>query len=169
MARRRKPGARTRSGRLSRAHLTIARDHGTPEGVRNRSFLINGASVELAGSAIGVLLANGHVTVEQARAAGRYAWLRSVSFGVARPDVAYDLVEPWSPRQRSDKDLLELRQRFEDLARRLGRDQKAGIEVVVVDGRLPAWFRHAKMQLPPTAEDEAERTALLSGLAALVG
>jgi hypothetical protein len=168
MGRRRKSGKRTASGRLSRAHRDPdVTDRGTAEGIRNRHHLVNGAPVELAGSAIGVLLAGGHVDLEQVKAASRYAWLRSISFGVARPTVAYDLVEPRSPRLRSEKNLLELRQRFEDLVGKLGRDQKSALEAIVVDGRLPHWFRTLKLGRRLDAEDEAEREALLSGLTAL--
>ena len=43
MARKRKPGSRTKSGRLSRAGHVQLRDHGTREGQRQRSALIDGA------------------------------------------------------------------------------------------------------------------------------
>jgi hypothetical protein len=167
MPRRRKSGPRSRSGRLSRAHLTVARDHGTAEGQRNRSFLINGAAVELAGSAIGVLLANGHVTPEQAHAAGRYRTSYALSFGLPVPKGSQRLFEPHAPRIRSERSLARARERFEAMARRLGSDQKAALDQLVVDGALPAWFKQGKLGRRLGPADEAEREALLSGLAKL--
>ena len=124
MPRRRKPGRRTATGRLSRARANIIRDTGTPEGVRNRTLLINGSAPELAGSAVGILLANHHITAAMAKAADEYARLRAVSFGIARPDVAYDLIEPRSPRLRSEARLVELRAFFEAMVGRISWDQK---------------------------------------------
>jgi hypothetical protein len=132
-----------------------------------RSDVASGAAPELAGSAIGVLLANGHIDVEQAHAAGRYAWLRAVLFGIARPSVASDLGEPWSPILRADARLAKIREVYERLCSRLGRDQKQQIDLLMVDNRLPSWFRQGKLGYRLTAEDEAEREALLGGLAAL--
>jgi hypothetical protein len=158
---------RTRSGRLSRAQVTFARDHGTPEGVRNRAYLVNGSPVELAGSGIGVLLAAGHIDRGQARAADHYAALRAICFGLGRPSVAHDMVEPYDPRPRTDDRLASAREAYEGLAGRLGRDQKAALEVVVVDGRLPDWFWRAKLGRALRPEDESEREAVLSGLTVL--
>jgi hypothetical protein len=168
MARPRKSGARSRSGRLSRAHITVARDHGTPEGVRNRGFLVNGSPVELAGSAIGVLLANGHIELEQVRAAERYRRAYSSCFGLPIPKASQALVEPYTPRA-NDRSLARALVRFEELAGRLGRDQKQALDHLVIDGRIPHWFRMVKLGRLLRPEDEAERSALLSGLAALVG
>jgi hypothetical protein len=167
MGRRRKAGKRTPSGRLSRAHRDIeVRDHGTAEGVRKRHLLVNGAPIEWAGSAITILQANGHVSAEQVNAAQRYRWAYSLAFGLPIPKASQAFVEPHTPRS-TDRSLAKALGRFEALAGRLRRDQKAVLDQLVVDGALPGWFRRAKMGRPPTAEDEAEREALLSGLAAL--
>jgi hypothetical protein len=164
MGRRRKSGPRTKSGRLSRAHATAARDHGTAEGQRNRHHLVNGAAVELAGSALTVLLANGHIDAEQARAAGAYHAVYALSFGLPVPKGSQRLFEPHAPRIRSDRSLARARERFEAMARRLGRDQKAALDQLVVIGALPTWFRQVKLGRPLRPEDEAEREALISGL-----
>jgi hypothetical protein len=71
MARRRKAGRRTKSGRFSRAADAIPVDRGTAGGQRNRSFLINGAAPEMVGSTLTILLANTQITPEQARAGNR--------------------------------------------------------------------------------------------------
>jgi hypothetical protein len=165
MGRRRKSGKRTPSGRLSRAHRNPeVADHGTAEGIRNRAFLVNGSPAELAGSAIGVLLANGHIDAEQAHAAGQYRTVYALSFGLPVPRAMQRAFEPHTPPIRSNRFLARARERFEAMAGRLDRDQKAALDQLVVEGALPAWFRRAKMGRPPTAEDEAEREALISGL-----
>ena len=81
ISRRRKFAARTKSGRLSRAYRSEARDHGTRETQAKRHALINGAPVELAASASGILYANGHVTDRQYSAGLTYARLHSMVFG----------------------------------------------------------------------------------------
>jgi hypothetical protein len=167
MARRRKYGARTRSGRLSRAYATTCRDNGTEQVQARRLALCNGSPAELSGSVLGILLANGHISVEQYRAGERYAWLRAVSFGLARPDVSFDHVDPYSPRLRSDEQLARLRERFEAVVGRLGRDQKHALDVIVIETRLPGWFRRVKLGRGLSPADDAEREALLSGLKAL--
>jgi hypothetical protein len=73
-----------------------------------------------------------------------------------------------SATMSSDRFLARARERFEAMAARLGRDQKAALDQLVVDGRLPAWFRQQKLGRRLSAEDEAEREALTSGLQALV-
>jgi hypothetical protein len=57
---------------------------------------------------------------------------------------------------------------FEGLAGCISRVQKAALEVIVVNGRLPGWFRRSRLGRPLRPEDELERAALLSGLEALV-
>jgi hypothetical protein len=167
MPRRRKAGKRAPSGRLSRAHQTAARDHGTAEGQRNRHHLVNGAPVELAGSAIGVLLANGHVDLEQAHAAGQYRTVYALSFGLPVPRASQRAFEPYGPVIRSERTLARARERFEAMAGKLGPDQKQALDRLVVDGRLPSWFRQVKLGRPLRPDDVAEREALLSGLEAL--
>jgi hypothetical protein len=80
--------------------------------------LCNGSPTELSGSPLGILLANGHIDLDQSRAGERYAWLRSACFGVARPDVAYDHIEPWSPRPRLEAQVIRVRERYEAMVGR---------------------------------------------------
>jgi hypothetical protein len=158
-------GARTAAGRLSE---TVPIDRGTGEGQLHRQLLINGAAdVTLAATPAGILLAHDLITPAQLRAGGRYAALRAVLFGLARPTVAADLVEPYDPRLRTDSYLRGVRNRFEELVAKITPEQKAALDQVVVDERLPGWFARAKSghQLRPA--DEAERQALLAGLDAL--
>jgi hypothetical protein len=122
-----------------------------------------------AGAApLGVLFANGHLTREQVRAAEYYGFLRAASFGMARPSVSADLVEPYSPKLRSEAHQAWLRERFEDMVTKLAPEQKSALDWVLVDGKLPAWFRvsRARRRLRPV--DERERAALLGGLDRLV-
>jgi hypothetical protein len=128
-------------------------------------MLCNGSPAELSGSPLGILLANGAIDHDQCRAGERYSWLRAAAFGIARPDVAHDRIEPYSPRLREEEQLIRLRERFEAIVGRLGRDQKHALDVVVVEARLPAWFGLVKLGRRLSPEDEAEREALVSGLA----
>jgi hypothetical protein len=95
--------------------------------------------------------------------------LRGILFGGGRAHVMSDLLEPGGGRERSAGKLLKIRTRFEELAARLEQDQKRALEQVVVDGRLPAWFKAVKLGHPLSPADEGERAALLSGLEALAG
>jgi hypothetical protein len=81
MPRRRKPGPRTKSGRPSRAHKSVARDRGTAESQAKRHALINGSAPQLAATASGILLANGFLTQAQHVAALRYARLPALVYG----------------------------------------------------------------------------------------
>jgi hypothetical protein len=148
MARRHKPGKRTKSGRLSRAYATVCRDNGMAEVQARRQALCNGSPPELSATPLGALLANGHIDLDQCRAGERYAWLRAVSFGVGRPDVVCDHIEPGSPRLRSESQLIRLRERFETMAGMLGHDQKQALDVAVVEARLPAWVGRMKLGRP---------------------
>ena len=104
-----------------------------------------------------------------ARAADEYARLRAVSFGH----------RPAGRRLRSGRAAVgpaaiggaagsTLRGFFEAMAGRISWDQKAAIDVIAVNGALPAWFRQLRLGRPLRQEDEAERAALLAGLKALV-
>jgi hypothetical protein len=83
MARKRKAGPRTKSGRLkNRPHRDLnLRDLGTPEFQAHRGAMINGADPQLAATASGILLANGFLTTEQHHAALRYARWHSLLYG----------------------------------------------------------------------------------------
>jgi hypothetical protein len=131
--------------------------------------LCNGADPALAATPLGILLANGHINRGQFRAGERYASARAIIFGMARPTVTADHLEPHGPVTRSDGHLARIRRRFEGDVARLDPDQKRALDVVAVDGKLPTWFRLAKAGLALRPSDEAERQALLSGLDALAG
>jgi hypothetical protein len=45
--------------------------------------------------------------------------------------------------------------------------QKQALDVAVIEARLPAWFRLVKLGRRLSPADEAEREALVSGLARL--
>jgi hypothetical protein len=61
----RKAAKRSKSGRLSRAYKSIARDEGTEEFVEKRKRLINGADPSCAATASGILFANGVLSRDQ--------------------------------------------------------------------------------------------------------
>jgi hypothetical protein len=60
---------RSKSGRLSRAYQTVARDNSTQEVQAKREQLINGSPVELIASSAGILFARGLLRAEHYRAA----------------------------------------------------------------------------------------------------
>jgi hypothetical protein len=158
-----KAGARAASGRLSEVRAATV-DHGSRYAERHRLVLVNGADPVLAASPLGILFAHGHLTREQVRAGERYAAARAVLFGMARPTVAADHLEPHDPTVRSDGHLARIRKQFEGDVARLDPDQKRALDVVTIDCRLPVWFRLAKAQLLLRPSDEAERLALIGGL-----
>ena len=154
-------------GRLSRArkhHLEL-RDLGTFEGQRKRAALINGASIELAASAPGILFANAHLDQDQFNAAINYGRLHAIVFGrvwlnlcplVGAPAVA----APCPTRRWSSS----VRQRLEKPNGRMTLEQRQAVANVAIFGMLPTWFFAAPWYLLPLPEDECEREALLSGL-----
>ena len=78
----RKPGPRTKCGRIFRAYKDPEiRDHGPKEFQAKRQYLVNGADPQLAATASGILLANGLLTREQYDAAMRYAWAHALVYG----------------------------------------------------------------------------------------
>jgi hypothetical protein len=164
-----KPGTRAPSGRLSEAAAAIPVDPGSRYAERHRLLLCNGADPVLAASALGILLANRHISRDQVRAGERYAAARAILFGLARPVVVADHLEPYDPPVRSDGHLARIRKRFEGMIARLGPDQKRALDAIVIDGKLPPWFRLVKAGLPLRPVDEAERVALIGGLDRLVG
>jgi hypothetical protein len=154
---------RTASGRISEVQPA---DLGTVESRRNRSWLINGSDPALAGSAIGVLLANGIITGEQLRAAGRYSWARAgCCFGSSRPTGCFSLID-LSRRGAEPSDLASqaARRNFEKMVSLLSPAEKRAVDQLVIDNTLPRWFVRAKLRLSPRLADEAEHDALLEGL-----
>jgi hypothetical protein len=83
MLRPRKSGARTKSGRLSRAFKSPVRDVGTAELQAKKLALVNGAAdPALSASAASILLAHHVLDREQHSAAERYHRAYRLSFGM---------------------------------------------------------------------------------------
>jgi hypothetical protein len=66
-----------------------------------------------------------------------------------------DMIEPYDPRHRTDKTLADVRGAYERMCRRLGRDGKQALDAIVVDGRLPSWFR--RLELGQAMQRKAKR------------
>jgi hypothetical protein len=82
MGRRAKSGQRSKSGRLSRAFLTVARDTGTPELVAKKLRAVNGAAdPALSVSAASILFAHGVIDRDQHHAALAYHKCYAITFG----------------------------------------------------------------------------------------
>jgi hypothetical protein len=170
MPRRRRPGPRTKSGRLSRATKSPElRDLGTDEGRAKRAALINGSDPQLAATASGILLANGFITQEQHVAALRYAYAHAMVFGkvwsVVCP-LAWDM-----PRQGGDgppeEAVTRARKRIDGWNVLLDPNQRQAVANVAVFGFVPQWFYTERLKLRPLPADDRERQALLEGLKAL--
>ena len=134
MARKRKPGPRTPSGRLSRAYKSPElRDKGTPEVQDKRAYLINGSDPQLAATASGILLANGFLTHEQHAAAMRYSWAHALTCG--RPLAPSPPARGTGRRPDPADDLLErARQRLQAMDARLTSEQRQPVGNVAVSG-----------------------------------
>ena len=164
--RKRKPGPRTKSGRLSRAYKDPEiRDLGTREFQDKRAYLVNGADPALAATASGILLANGLLTREQYDAAMRYAWAHALTFGKRWRQIC-PLGEPvWSePPQRMQE---IARDKLAWMDSRLRLEQRKAVADVAVFGFLPMWWIAGKLKLRSMPEDERDRQELLAGLDAI--
>jgi hypothetical protein len=170
MPRRRKPGPRTKSGRLSRAHKSVARDRGTAENQARRHALINGSDPQLAATASGILLANGFLTQAQHVAALRYARLHALVYGnvwTVRCPLGWDLPSHGSePRGGL---LAWAERRIVELNAVLDPAQRQAVANVAVFGFVPQWFYTVRLKLRPLPQDDRDRAALQSGLEVLAG
>ena len=188
MARKRKPGPRTKSGRLSRAYKAEARDHGTAEVQAKRIALVGEADPALAASALGVLLARGLLDVkdrpEMARdryhAGLRYRELRSAIFPPIWPNSPVgpainedrrakierefrSIVGNWQPETQWSKERPAPHELF--IPGLLTRDQIRIVERVAIYEWIPTWAFLAQGKWLNV--DVAEHDVLLSGLDAL--
>jgi hypothetical protein len=171
MARRRKAGPRTKSGRLSRAYKTIAADHGTPQIQAKREAALAGAPPidgsgtppdrALAASALGILLAYGHVTAEQHSEALRYRVLHCAKFGPIG-------LANSQGGEATDARLVILEERLAEYERHLSRDERETLVWVACADHIPYWFDCLRLKLKLRPEDERERALLISALDALI-
>jgi hypothetical protein len=166
MPRKRKPGQRTKSGRLSRAYQGPARDSGTREMQAKRAYLINGSDPQLAASASGILLANGFLTRHQHAAALTYAWAHALTYG--RPWRQACPLGDRTGSAPSDDRLAKAKAKLAEMDAKLSPEQRHAVGNVAVFGFVPMWFFVERgcggRELP---EDRTDRVALLSGLDAL--
>jgi hypothetical protein len=164
MARKRKPGKRTRSGRLSRAYLDPnVRDMGTPEVQAKRRALVGeGSALELSATAPGVLHAHAYLDKDQYAEALEYRRLRCALYG-----------PPWPMFSTSsgptEERIARLQERFDRMAAALTEEQKRIITDVAVLDRIPTWFFCLQLKLKMLPEDYAEQEALVTGLDAMLG
>jgi hypothetical protein len=165
MPRKRKPGPRTKSGRLSRAYTGPARDVGTPEFCAKRAYLINGSDPQLAASASGILLANGFLNRGQHAAALTYAWAHALTY--RRPwRQACPLGDRTGGGMPEDR-LERAKVKLAEMDAKLSPEQRLAVANVAVFGFVPQWFYTERLRLRELPDDRAERAALLSGLEAL--
>lgn len=131
MARRKKAGARTKSGRLSRAYTGPARDAGTPELQAKRQAIVgDGADPNLSVSAPGILFAKAILNREQYAQALTYRKLRAAIFGPPWPTNA-------TAGEASDTNLIRCKRKLRALERRITNGQRHLIANVAVFDILP--------------------------------
>ena len=170
MGRRRKPGKRAKSGRLSRAHHDPrVRDFGTPEAQAKRKALVgenekgDPNDPNLSATAVGTLYANGYLTRSQYAEAIEYRRLRCAIYGAPWPTTGLGPAA-------AEEALAELQRRFEEKVRVLTEYQKSVVTRVAVFDWRPMWFfdlRNGWNRMLP--EDYAEKEALLTGLDLMIG
>jgi hypothetical protein len=167
MARPRKSGPRTKSGRPSRAFKGPARDAGTPELQRKKLAAVNGsADPALSCSPARILFAHGVLSRDQLAAADRYHKAYRRRFGL--PDYGRSLLNDRASGAALSDDLLErARHDLDHMVARLTAEQKLQVDNLVVSAWIPTWFYAAQGIGRALETDAAERDALLSGLEAL--
>jgi hypothetical protein len=161
MAKPRKAGLRTRSGRLSRAGSLAARDEGTAELQRHRLALVNGsADPVLSSSLAGIMLAHGIISPDQKAAADRYRALRAALYGAVMPRR-----EPGQsrPPELEEHRIVKLARDFNRMVRPLTVSQKLALTDLALD-LWPRWLRAQLLGLELDQEAACEREILLAGL-----
>lgn len=159
--RRRKPGPRTKSGRLSRAKA-VTTDRGTAQLQSKRQALVGeGNDPVLSATAVGTLHAAGILDVEQYNIALRYRSLRSALYGPPWPgNTIGNEIDP--------KRIARLQREYNALRSRLTEDQCYVVGQVCVFDHRPMWWFSARLNLKQLPEDHRERELLLTGLDALL-
>jgi hypothetical protein len=174
MAKKRKAGPRTKSGRLkNRPHRDASlRDLGTREFQDKRHHMINGADPQLAATASGILLANGLLTQEQHHAALRYARWHSLLYGSPWSTCACPLSRELAHHGGSEPTeglVIHAKRAIDAMNAKLNPEQRQAVANVAVFGFVPTWFYVARGIGRALKEDELERQALISGLDAIAG
>jgi hypothetical protein len=159
-------GARTASGRLSRAiqHNPKLRDEGTKQFVAKRTAMVNGADPQLSATASGILLANGFLTKEQHTAALRYSWAHALTFG-----RVWGQISPLGEVMGAPANDMsgKAKKRLAHMDAKMNDEQRQAVSNVAVFNHIPNWFYVERLKLRELPEDQAERQALISGLDAL--
>lgn len=161
MPRKRKKAPRTKSGRLSRAYQTIAKDEGTPEVQAKRQAAVGTGDPVLAASALGYLLAYEHIDREQYDEALRYRALWTAKFGTL------GLCNSYGPTA-SDERLAKLEIKLAELERRMTVEEREELVWVACGDRIPVWFDAKRLGLKILPEDERDRELLMRALDALL-
>ena len=163
-----KPGARTKSARLSRAYRGPARDSGTPELQRKKLAAVNGAvDPALSASPASILFAHGVLSRDQVAAAERYRRCYALSFGL--PHFGGCLLSDGpSGRALDDDRLAHARRQLDAMVAALTTEQKLQIDNLVISAWIPGWFYAARGIGRALPTDERDRAALLTGLSALI-
>lgn len=171
----RKPGPRTKNGRLSKATKKYPelRDLGTDEVQAKRQALVgDGADATLSATAIGIIFArrtelflvapDGTCEFEREHydAALDYRRMRCALYG-----------PPWPTHttggEASEERLAAMKERFDRKVAALTEEQKQVVASVCVFDEIPVWFDAKLLKLHLLPEDVAAQQALMDGLRSL--
>jgi hypothetical protein len=157
--RRRKPGPRTKSGRLSRAYgSALLRDLGTEEGQAKRRALVgDDGGQTLACTAPGILFANGFLTIDQYTEALEYRRLWTAMFGT-----------PWrsssDAAEATEEMLVEATKKFRRMTLLLTDEQELAVRNICVFDEIPIGY----IRMRKSIAGQASGDPLTDGLNALV-
>jgi hypothetical protein len=159
MARKRKPGPRTKSGRLKRRphrDLTL-RDLGTPEFREKRHAMINGADPQLAATASGILLANDFLTPDQHHAALKYARWHSLLYGSPWAACACPLSRELAHHGHEPQEAIVIRAKhaIDAMNARLNPEQRQAVANVAVFGFVPCGSTLPAASAAPSSKTRA--------------
>lgn len=157
MARQKKPGNRTKSGRLSRQ----ANDRGTKELQDRRAWLAGEGDPANTTYPLGILLANGAIGEDLHRYGCDYAWMHAVLYGSA--STAAITADRSAGNTLDDLALQRITVKM-GLARKAldseGRQIRDAVEAIVVYERVPRWMR----PIPPAASDVHQAAKFIKGM-----
>lgn len=158
----RKPGPRTKNGRLKARR--DPKDRGTDELQHMRAWLAGNGNPDHTCYPLGVLLANGAINEHQHEQGCRYAWLHAIVFG--RPSIGaarWERIENGHDGDWNDEWLKHQTRRLEAVQRRLKQHParlRSTLNELVIYERTPRWMR----PVVPRVSDVREAKLLIDAL-----
>lgn len=168
--RRAKPGARTPSGRLSRAK-EAASSGPTPEVAARRAFLAGAdGDPDKTSNLIDLMATRGILDQDQWWVARRYAYCRNVVFGL--PAAAASGARQFG-REITEGTLEEIEAHYWAMAEALGHgpigrgSRKRAVDEVLIYDRWPRWFRAFMGLAPWRGPEERQKERFVDAISAM--